>query len=467
MKRTLVLTIFLCSLLNADINVPAIADNATKPVITSFLMSPDSVDTALGPTQVNFDLTVSNSTGISSTSARVTLSDGASNTLNTSISRTDVPSQLSLATVKFHGSVLIPSNFPSGVYSATVAPIIGLNGDGTAGFSSEPGYAKSASVVVGAEDSLSVRSNGFLNYKYPTFVGPAYNKSLGKIFSKSQYNQVVDPIFKVGEKFIPSDYYELSVPTLKLKIRTTTSSVCTTDGTIMNFLSVGSCSFTVYTEQTNDYQLYQDNQVVVITAARTKPVYSVGSIPTQPSTNLPLSVAGPFVYGPFGILTPLSLTPTVCYPIGTYLTIISGGTCALNYSSPASSNFLASDNYPLTFEISRSSQEIYFTLPKKVSIQDKLILLSSTASSKLPVTFKVQPATTCGLDGNQLRLMKPGICDVSALQSGSPTVAPASLTQTILITSPTPVTKNLLCTKAGLRKSFAAVKCPKGYKLEK
>ena len=157
----------------------AVADLSFKPTIVSFIMSPDTVDVAKTNLIVTFDLKVSNPTGIASTQTLVTLSDGLTNTLVTTLFRTDSPIDSGLSTVIFHGILAVPQNLPTGVYSASAAPIIGLNAYGSPSLASDVSYATTSSTTVGALNSLLVRNNGELNYNYATFVGPAFNKSLG------------------------------------------------------------------------------------------------------------------------------------------------------------------------------------------------------------------------------------------------------------------------------------------------
>ena len=143
---------------------PVIAQAADKPVLVSFQMTPDSVDATTGNAQVSFDLVVSNPTGISTQSTYVTLTDGANNSISTLLIRTDYPITPILPTVTFRGSIFIPANLPSGVYTASAKPITALNADGKDGYSTDTLFATSTSKVLGAEDALLVRQNGFLNF---------------------------------------------------------------------------------------------------------------------------------------------------------------------------------------------------------------------------------------------------------------------------------------------------------------
>ncbi len=455
-------------LLSAFAAVPAAsADTPVKPVVLSFTASPDSIDLATAQTTLTLDLIVSNPTGIASTQTSVNLTNGFGSTLFATIVRTDSPIISSLSTVEFRGIFTIPSTMLTGVYKATAAPITGLSATGATGYQSDAATATTSSNVVGAENSILIRSNGYLNYNFTTFSGPTWNKTSGISFVNQRYLTAPSPIWKVGETFNPIDYYELRVPTLSLKIRTNTPGTCTTDTNILKLVAVGSCSFSVYTDRSADYQSFQDDESIDITPARVKPTYYVGTIPTQTSTQLPLSIQGPFVYGPLGLIVPVSVTPSVCFPVGTYISVVSGGSCTLNYSSPASSTYLASDIFPLTFQISRTTQTLTFTLPSISTLSSKSLQLTAITSNGLPTSFQSDTPSICSVSGNSLTFVKLGKCTVEALQSGTTTINPASISQTMLITGGSTSKNVISCVKAGKSKVFVGTKCPTGYKVKK
>ena len=447
---------------------PASAETSNQPVVVSFTMSPDVVNVSNQISTVSIDLTVSNPTGIASTQTTATLSNATGVSLATYLLRSDSPFNPSLQKVTFHGTLSIPSTIPSGIYSLSANPVTGLNSDGSIGLSTPILKATTTSSLVGASNNVLIRRDGYLNFSYPTFVGPTFNNQLGGTFTSPSYISAPAPIWKVGETFHPSDYYELKVPSLVLKVSTSTPSTCLSDGMNLSFISVGACSFMVYTDQTFDYQVYKDLENVSITAARVKPTYNVGIIADQSSTTLPLTIPGPLIFNSSGgLISPVSTTPTVCYGAGSYINIISGGTCSLSYSSPATSSFLASDNYSLTFQVKRNAQTITFNPPISVKLPSKAIDLSASSSSGLPITFQSGTPSICTVAGSSLSVLKAGICSVQALQAGTTTIAPASATQSLLITGSVPNVKKLLCLKSGKAKVILGAKCPAGYRAKK
>jgi hypothetical protein len=466
------LKVTLALLLIVGVSESAQADAFTQPNLVSFTMSPNSIDVATTNDVVTFDLTVSNPTGIASSQTKVTFTNGSSSTLTLNLLRTDSPINNSLATVTFRGSLTVPATVAPGVYTASAAPIVALNADGSQGYATQALTATSTSTLPGAIGKLLIRSIGNLNFSYATFIGPTFNNVSGASFTDPKYTNAEAPIWKVGETFNPNDYYQLQVPGMSLKIKANTPAFCTSTGSILSFTAVGACSFTVFTDATQDYQYQKDEQVQNISSARIKPTYTIGTISTQSSTTLPLTIPGPFVYGPLGLVIPSSATPTVCGATGNYITIVSGGTCTLNYSTPASASYLASDVYPLTFQITRTAQIVSFVTPASATLASKTLTLSATASSSAPVSFQSDSPTICSVTGNSLNLLAPGNCQVEAIQAGSATVSPASAIQSIAVTGTLPNSKvskvkTITCVKTGKSKTFTGSKCPSGFKAKK
>ena len=91
--------------------------------------------------------------------------------------------------------------------------------------------------LVGAESSLLIRNNGELNLVYDTFVGPTHNTTLGISYNNpSVYNNNNPPIWRVGETYTPSKYFESRVSSLPLVVTTSTPTICSSDGSLWEAL---------------------------------------------------------------------------------------------------------------------------------------------------------------------------------------------------------------------------------------
>jgi hypothetical protein len=338
------------------------AQASQKPIVESFTFSPQDIDLVGASTVVSFELVVSHPAGIAATSTLLTLKNSRNDTLVTSLTRTD--SNTAAAKVTFTGSLTVPRNIEPGVYTFTAAS---LKNNSSAGYQYETGTIEGGNVraLVGAEGALLVRSGGELNFDYATFVGPAYNATLGILYNNpSKFNSSNVPIWKVGESYDPAKYFELRVPSLSLALTSSTPTVCSTDGKSLLFVKEGICSFVVSTAKTKDYLAKTSSQSATITAARIKPTLTLEKIANQDVKDLGKSIALGQVYTVSeGYVLPLSPTPTVCFADGFYVKLIAGGTCKLTYQTAATSTYLASDLYTVSFEILKDGQPVVAPAP--------------------------------------------------------------------------------------------------------
>jgi hypothetical protein len=290
------------------------------------------------------------------------------------------------------------------------------------------------------------------------------------------YNNDNPPIWKVGETYVPSKYFEIRVPSLPLVVSSSTPTICSTDGKELKLIATGNCTFKVSTAKTKDYVTKEIIQAVTITAARSKPELVMSVIANQTAKSLPKSIEIFRVYSPTGVwVMPQATTPTVCIASGFYVQIVGGGTCTITYQSEANTSYLASDLYKVSFEVVRDPQTITFTPVTTADIATKSLALVATASSGGAITFSTTSTDSCSISGSTLNLLKSGNCVVTASQAGTPTLAPISATTTIILTgtvvTPKPVVtkKTIICVKGKTTKKVSGTnpKCPKGYKVKK
>ena len=456
--------------------VPGVAQANVRPIVESFTFAPNDLDLISANTNVSFELVVSHPSGIRNVSTLATLVGPNGTTLASYLTRIDNPINYSLSKVTYRGIITIPQNVATGVYTVSVAEV---NNNSTAEYEYGTGVItpKKLRDLVGAENSLLVRSSGDLNLIYDTFVGPTHNTTLGISYNNPQvFNNDSPPIWKVGETYLPSKFYELRVPSLPLVVSSSTPNICSTDGKELKLISTGNCMFKVSTAKTKDYVLKESVQNVTITVARTKPELAVSTISNQTSKNLPKLVEIFRVYSPTGVwVLPKSLTPLVCIASGFYVQIIGGGTCTLTYQSEANTSYLASDLYKVSFEVTRDPQRITFAPVATADITTKSLTLTATASSGGAVSFASTSTENCTVSGSILNLVKAGKCVITATQAGTSTLAPVSMSATITLTgkvvTPKPVVtkKTIVCVKGKTTKKVTGTnpKCPKGYKTKK
>ena len=455
---------------------PGVAQANERPVVESFSFTPNDLELISANTDVVFELVVSHPNGIKNTSTLATLTGPNGSTLATYLTRTDSPVNLAQAKVTFRGTLTIPQNIASGAYAVSVAEVSNVS-TGRYEYGTGVITSKKLRDLIGAEYSLLIRKSGDLNLSYETFVGPTHNTTLGiSYYNSSVYNNSNPPVWKVGETYLPSKYYELRVPSLPLVVSSTTQTICSTDGKELKLIATGSCAFKVLTVKTKDYAVNESVQVVTITAARSKPELVMNTIANQTAKSLPKTIEIFRVVSPTGAyILPQATTPTVCIASGFFVQIVGGGTCTLTYQSEANTSYLASDLYKVSFEVTRDPQTITFTPVTTADIATKSLTLTATASSGGAVTFASTSTENCTISGSTLNLLKAGNCVVTATQSGTSTLAPITasaiitLTGTVITPKPVVTKKTIVCVKGKTTKKVSGTnpKCPKGYKVKK
>ena len=455
---------------------PAVAQANVRPVVESFSFTPNDLDLISANTNITFELVVSHPSGIKNTTTLATLTGPSGSTLATYLKRTDLPINSAQPKVTFKGTLNVPQNFVAGAYTVSVAEVFN---NSTAGYEygTGPITSKKLRDLVGAESALLIRNSGDLNLSYDTFVGPTHNTTLGISYNNPEiYNNANPPIWKVGETYLPSRYYELRVPSLALMVTSSTPTICSTDGKELKLISTGNCAFKVSTTKTKDYAAKESIQAITITTARIKPEYVMSMIANQTAKSLPKIIEIFRVYSPTGTyVMPQATTPTVCIASGFYVQIVGGGTCTLTYQSEANTSYLASDLYKVSFEVTRDPQTITFAPVTTTDIAAKSLTLTATASSGGAIIFSSITNENCTISGSTLNLLKSGNCVVSASQAGTSTFAPVSVNATITLTgtvvTPKPVitTKTIVCIKGKTTKKVSGTnpKCPKSYKVKK
>jgi hypothetical protein len=455
---------------------PGVAQANERPVVESFSFTPNDLDLISANTNVAFELVVSHPNGIKNISTLASLTGPNGITLATYLTRTDSPVNLAQAKVTFKGTLTVPQNIAAGAYTISVAEV---NNNSSAGYEYGTGIItpKKLRDLIGAEYSLLVRNSGDLNLSYETFVGPTHNTTLGIYYNnQTVYNNNNPPIWKVGETYLPTKYFELRVPSLPLVVSSSTPTICSADGKELKLIAVGNCTFKVSTAKTKDYALKEIIQVVTVTAARSKPELIMSVINNQTAKSLPKTIEIFRVFSPTGVyIMPQATTPTVCIASGFYVQIVGGGTCTLTYQSEANTSYFASDLYRVSFEVIRDPQTITFAPVTAADIATKSLTLTATASGGGVITFASTSTENCTISGSTLNLLKSGNCTVTATQAGTSILAPvtasAIITLTGAVVTPKPVVtkKTIVCVKGKTTKKVSGTnpKCPKGYKLKK
>jgi hypothetical protein len=460
---------------SANLNLAnAIDEPWVAPELVSFEFTPKEIDlTQLNPS-VSVTMKVSHPVGVKTEKINFYLKNAVSPqafSYQFTGLRTQYVTQNNLTTATFSGSLALPTSMVSGPWNLSSDPVQGLAGIKATGWPESASFTPANfRDMPGAENSLLVRLDGNLNYDLQTFVGPAYRSESMASDGKPMTLNVEAPIWKVGEVIDTSKYFQMRVKGVQLELISKTPQICQAASSLLKLLTTGECSFRVFTSKNKDYIYKELNLYSTITQARTKPELSIPKITTQTSSSLPKTISRETVYSYGNIVTPKTITPSVCIPTSSGITLYSGGICELQYSTDATLTYLASDVYVQSFEVTRNLQTISFSPPASTSVSAKTLALSATASSGGAVVFSTTSVGICSLTGSTLNLIKSGNCAVTATQNGTSTLAPIATTANILLTGATAVAKKTItCSKGKSTKKVTGTnpKCPVGYKLKK
>jgi len=475
MKSKMLLIASILLLSSANLNPATAADEPwALPELVSFEFSPKEIELTQSNPTVSVTVKVSHPIGVKSEKINVYLKNAIypqSFSYQFTATRAQNVSQNNLTTATFSGSLTLPTSIASGVWNLSTDPIQGLASTKAVGWPESTAFAPANfRDMPGAENSLLVRLDGNLNYDLQTFVGPAYRSEATASDGKPMTLNVEAPIWKVGEVIDTSKYFQMRVKGVPLELTSKTPQICQATGLLLKLLTTGECNYRVFTSKNKDYLYKELNLYSNVTQARIKPDLSIPKIATQTSSGLPKTISRETVYYYGNIVLPKTLTPSVCIPTSTGITLYSGGICELQYSTDATITYLASDVYVQSFEITRNPQTITFSIPANTTVSTKTLELSATASGGGAVTFNTTSTGICTVTGSTLNLLKSGNCSVTATQPGTSTLSPISATANIVLTGTSVADKKTItCVKGKTTKKVTGTnpKCPVGYKLKK
>ena len=473
LKSMLVTSLIVFSPIN--LNLATAADEPwVMPELVSFEFSPKEIELTQLNTTVSVTVKASHPVGIKSEKINIYLRNAInpqSFVYQFTALRTQNITQNNLTTATFTSSFTLPTTIASGVWNLSSEPIQGLASIKATGWPESASFSPANfRDMNGAENSLLVRLDGNLNYDLQTFVGPAYRSESMATDGKPMTLNVEAPIWKVGEVIDTSKYFQMRVKAVPLEMISKTPQICQATGSLLKLLTTGECNYRVFTSKTKDYIYKELNLYSVVSQARTKPELSIPKIANQTSDGLPKTIIRETVYSYGNIISPKTLTPGVCIPTNTGITLYAGGICELQYSTEATLTYLASDIYVQRFEVIRNAQTITFNPPLNSSISNKTIALTASASSGAVVAFTTTSAGICSVTGSTLNLLAAGNCSVTATQAGTATLAPVSSTATVMLTGAVVSDKkSITCVKGKSSKKVSGTnpKCPKGYKVKR
>jgi len=206
-----------------------------------------------------------------------------------------------------------------------------------------------------------------------------------------------------------------------------TSSVCTVSNTskaaTVTLVTAGTCtieasqpgnsSFSAATPVDQTFNVTQASQTITFAALKNQVFGSEPlTLTAAASSGLPVTF--------------LAANSSICSVSGTNLTLLLGGTCAVQASQAGDANYNAATVVTQTFLITPASQTISFASLSNQMLGIPPFELSATASSGYPVSFSSTTANVCTVSGTNLTLVATGTCKIQASQGGDGNYAAAA-----------------------------------------
>ena len=219
---------------------------------------------------------------------------------------------------------------------------------------------------------------------------------------------------------------------LTVSLFTTTSSVCSVNGTTLHFLKSGSCQ--VWATQAGNSTTEAASQTGwTVVIAKANQTVSLGAIANQ--TYAPARTVLATTSATSGMTPILTSDDTsVCTVSGVVVSLVKSGTCSITSSQAGDDRYNAAASVTKTFQIAKASQTVTFTVDAFISLGEAAALdLNGSADSGLAITYSVADSTICKVQNGKLVGLIPGQCSVTATQAGDDRYNSVSVTRTLQV----------------------------------
>jgi hypothetical protein len=344
------------------------AQGSDIPELGVFEFSPQEVDLAEASTDVSIRVSFVHPNGIENSKLTVQLNDTFQNTLQVDLVRVSSTTANGTTEVLFKGTISIPRTSKAGIYKIKVLSVQSESPGGNSRIVKNI-YPKDFRSLKGAENALLVRDNGYLDYDFQTYFGPNYDLTKSFNFTDVKYYDTANsPIWKVGESYDPSNYFEMQDKSVALQLKSETPGTCPVSNGTLQFIKIGSCSFTVSTSKTKDFRAKETNLSATISEARLPVELTLEKLPNLSESSIGTTITLPSVYSVVERnVQPSTSTVSVCSVAGYLLKITAAGVCTLKYQTAGTSTHLPSMVYTQTFEIIDSNKPVVVPTPTPVA----------------------------------------------------------------------------------------------------
>jgi hypothetical protein len=212
------------------------------------------------------------------------------------------------------------------------------------------------------------------------------------------------------------------------------ASICNVSGSTVSFVGEGTC--TVRADQAGNATYQPAPQVSQSFAVGLAPqtISFTSSPPSSATVGDPDYVVSASATSGLAVaFSAATSSAGICTVSGSSVNFVAAGTCTINADQPGDASYEAAPRVQQSFTIGGPSapsvQSISFTSspPSGAVVGGPDYTVSATASSGLPVSFSIDPASAgvCSLSGNTVSFAAAGTCTIRADQPGNASYQPA------------------------------------------
>jgi large repetitive protein len=209
-----------------------------------------------------------------------------------------------------------------------------------------------------------------------------------------------------------------------LTVDSTSSTVCRISGSLVSFLTGGSCVVDANQAGNANYLSAPQVQQTVSVAKEAQTISFTSTPSASPKVGGTYAVAAKASSTLAVTITVDSTSSTVCSIAGSLVTFRAAGTCRLDANQAGSAGYLAAAQAQQAMTVVKTSQSISFTsTPPGTPRVGGTYTVAAKATSKLAVTFTIDKISTsvCKISGAKVTFIASGTCAIDANQIGNAT----------------------------------------------
>jgi sugar lactone lactonase YvrE len=390
-----------------------------------------------------------NPSGTPVTVTSLTVLDAGAYTLTLSYTPSDTtdyttPAQIQeTLTVNQATATISINNIPSSpVYSGSFTPAYTYSGNGTPTESVSSTTLSVCTVTGGTVNFVGVgtctlTAAATATTDYAAATGTPQTFTVGQATATIGINNIPSsPVY--SGSFTPAYTYSGNGSPTE-SVSSTTLSVCTVTGGVVNFVGVGTCTLTAAATATTDY----------LAATGSQQSFTVNQA-TQTITFTPPASPVTFGVSPITLSATSTSGQTVTFTIdaastatgsisGDTLTVTGAGTLIIDANQSGDSDYQAATQVQQTILVNPAAQIITFTPPTSpVTFGVSPIALSASSTSGLTVMFTIDPSSTAAgnITGDTLTINSAGTLVIDANQPGNADYQPAAQVQNTIVVNP-------------------------------